>query len=236
MVLDACASCSAENFERSFTCIYACVCIYMCVCLRIYAFARARVCAVCIRACVSYMRMCHVCVCVLCVCMFMCTRMIVIFIFTCKRRSMGVQGVTVQMRVYMYSACMSLVDVILQRLRICLTMFMDAYVRISEYVFGCVCKIVCPMHILHVLQQILNVHLRIYACICICICVYIYIYIYTHVCVYVCVYIYIYIYIYICIHICVYIYINTYICTHIYLSLSIYIYVYIYLYIPVYMY
>ena len=79
----------------------------------------------------------------------------------------------------MYSICMHLLDVILQRLRICLTMSMDTYVRISKYFFGCVCEIVSPMHMLHVLQKILNVRLRIYVCICICI-YYIYIYIYIY--------------------------------------------------------
>ena len=41
------------------------------------------------------------------------------------------------------SACMHLVAVILQRLRICLTTSMDTYARISKYGFGCVCVMFC---------------------------------------------------------------------------------------------
>ena len=79
------------------------------------------------------------------------------------------------------SACMHLVAVILQWLRMCLTMSMHAYARVSEYVFGCVCEILYRMHMLHVLQKILNFRLRVYThvyvymclyvCVCVCVCV-----------------------------------------------------------------
>ena len=77
---------------------------------------------------------------------------------------------------YMYictcvSACMPLLAVILQQLRICLPMSMHAYARITEYAFGCVCEIVHRMHMLHVLQKILNVRLRVYTHVCVCVCV-----------------------------------------------------------------